>query len=81
MGLAHLYRLRRGARRAVRVPPLTRFPLTAFSGCGGMADAADSKSAVGNYMWVQVPPSAVSSTDLVIETTYCASSFFQHQYL
>ncbi len=27
--------------------------------CGGMADAADSKSAVGNYMWVQVPPTAL----------------------
>lgn len=23
-----------------------------------MVDAADSKSAVGNYMWVQVPPPA-----------------------
>ena len=63
------------------VPPLTRFPLTALSRCGGMADAADSKSAVGNYMWVQVPPPAVSNADFMIATTYCASSFFQHQYL
>ena len=29
-----------------------------LSGCGGMADAADSKSAAGNGVWVQVPPSA-----------------------
>ena len=28
-------------------------------GCGGMADAQDSKSCVGDYVWVQVPPSAV----------------------
>ena len=26
--------------------------------CGGMVDAADSKSAVGNYVWVQVPSHA-----------------------
>ena len=26
--------------------------------CGGMADASDSKSDVGDYMWVQVPPPA-----------------------
>gem|GEM_PF-3621488 len=25
---------------------------------GGMADASDSKSDVGNNVWVQVPPSA-----------------------
>ena len=25
----------------------------------GMADEADSKSVVGNYVWVQVPPPAV----------------------
>ncbi len=30
-----------------------------MSGCGGMADAQDSKSCVGDYVWVQVPPSAV----------------------
>ena len=24
--------------------------------CGGMADATDSKSVVGNSVWVQVPP-------------------------
>ena len=34
--------------------------LSTFSRCGGMADAADSKSAVGNHVWVQVPPSAES---------------------
>ena len=28
-------------------------------GCGGMADAQDSKSCVGDYVWVQVPPSAL----------------------
>lgn len=28
-------------------------------GCGGMADASDSKSDGGNIVWVQVPPSAV----------------------
>ena len=26
--------------------------------CGGMADAADSKSADSNIVWVQVPPPA-----------------------
>ena len=26
--------------------------------CGGMADASDSKSDVGDNMWVQVPPPA-----------------------
>lgn len=28
-------------------------------GCGGMADAQDSKSCGGDLVWVQVPPSAV----------------------
>lgn len=27
-------------------------------GCGGMADAQDSKSCGGDLVWVQVPPSA-----------------------
>ena len=31
-----------------------------ISGCGGMADAADSKSAARKGVRVQVPPSAVS---------------------
>ncbi len=26
--------------------------------CGGMVDAVDSKSTVGNYVWVQVPSHA-----------------------
>ena len=26
--------------------------------CGGMVDAEDSKSSVGNYVWVQVPSHA-----------------------
>ncbi len=30
-----------------------------MSGCGGMADAQDSKSCVGDYVWVQVPSSAL----------------------
>mgnify|MGYP007039312308 CR=1 FL=1 len=29
------------------------------SWCVGMADEADSKSVVGNHVWVQVPPPAV----------------------
>ena len=31
-------------------------------GCGGMADASDSKSDVGDYVRVQVPPSAFCLT-------------------
>ena len=30
-------------------------------GCGGMADAADSKSAGGDIVWVQVPLSALQN--------------------
>ena len=26
--------------------------------CGGMADATDSKSVEGNFMWVRLPPPA-----------------------
>lgn len=29
------------------------------SWCVGMADEADSKSVVGNHVWVQVPPPAL----------------------
>ena len=32
--------------------------VTSVSGCGGMADAQDSKSCGGDLVWVQVPPSA-----------------------
>ena len=31
-----------------------------MSGCGGMADAQDSKSCGGDLVWVQVPPSALN---------------------
>lgn len=36
-------------------------------GCGGMADAADSKSAGGNIVWVQVPPSALFMKVLIVQ--------------
>ena len=29
-----------------------------MSWCGGMADAMDSKSIEGNFMWVRLPPPA-----------------------
>ena len=45
-----------------------------LSRCGGMADAADSKSAVGNYMWVQVPPPAFFSTEV------CSKCFINNGY-
>ena len=32
--------------------------ISLICGCGGMADAADSKSAGFTIVWVQVPPSA-----------------------
>ena len=31
--------------------------------CGGMADAKDSKSFVGDNVWVQVPPPAPNETN------------------
>ena len=36
-----------------------RIAIFLVGGCGGMADASDSKSDGGNIVWVQVPPSAV----------------------
>lgn len=33
-------------------------------GCGGMADAQDSKSCGGDLVWVQVPPSALNGANL-----------------
>lgn len=35
-----------------------------MSGCGGMADAQDSKSCGGDLVWVQVPPSAPEGANL-----------------
>ena len=35
-----------------------------MSGCGGMADAQDSKSCGGDLVWVQVPPSAPDNDNL-----------------
>ena len=42
-------------------------------GCGGMADAQDSKSCGGDLVWVQVPPSARKRT--LVESQ---GSFFLH---
>ncbi len=43
-------------------------------GCGGMADASDSKSDAGNSVWVQVPPSALKAK-LESDSMF---SFFQY---
>ena len=40
-------------------------------GCGGMADAQDSKSCGGDPVWVQVPPSAAYGAKL-----NCSGSIF-----
>lgn len=41
--------------------------------CGGMVDAADSKSAVGNYVWVQVPSHAPTIAEIaqLVEQLTC----------
>lgn len=41
----------------------------------GMADEADSKSVVGNYVRVQVPPPAVKT----LEIYYRSQGFFAYQ--
>ena len=38
------------------------------SRCVGMADDADSKSVVGNHVWVQVPPPALYSRSQILIT-------------
>lgn len=42
------------------------------SGCGGMADAQDSKSCGGDLVWVQVPPSALRNS---LSVPFC---FFEY---
>ncbi len=44
-------------------------------GCGGMADASDSKSDVGDYVRVQVPPSALKEDRLHSSRSSFVSSF------
>ena len=41
------------------------------SGCGGMADAQDSKSCGGDLVWVQVPPSAALRKPLFYKGFRC----------
>ena len=40
-----------------------------------MADEADSKSVVGNHVWVQVPSPAVIDVDLIVLRNYKVFSF------
>ena len=47
-----------------------------LSGCGGMADAQDSKSCGGNLVWVQVPPSALNQIIKTIENSSVFNGFF-----
>lgn len=51
-----------------------------MSGCGGMADAQDSKSCGGDLVWVQVPPSAVwmKTSDIAICDIWCL--FFEKDF-
>ena len=48
-----------GRRSGLKIRCVYRY-YTRICRNGGMADAQDSKSCVGNYMWVQVPLSAPS---------------------
>ena len=47
--------------------------------CGGMADASDSKSDVGDYMWVQVPPPAPKTSFERTRFFYCLDTCAFHQ--
>lgn len=50
------------------------------SGCGGMADAQDSKSCGGDLVWVQVPPSAFNCNLKPLETLMFPMVFSLHIY-
>lgn len=47
-----------------------------MSGCGGMADAQDSKSCGGDLVWVQVPPSASNENQGIPETLVFPGFFY-----
>ena len=42
-----------------------------------MADASDSKSDVGDYVWVQVPSPALESTKFILRTLFMLSTTSQ----
>ena len=46
-------------------------------GCGGMADAADSKSAGGNIVWVQLPPSALTYRPKEQRKNVCKTAYLR----
>ena len=46
----------------------SRLEKAEMRGCGGMADASDSKSDVGDYVRVQVPPSALNFNERMPKT-------------
>ena len=54
-----------------------------ISGCGGMADASDSKSDVGDYVRVQVPPSAalIRSSELLVNARVQGFFYFLNMIL